>query len=111
MGHDRAERFDSDFLKTLAQLGRSVMVLERCCEEFNNMGERVHEIRIQAPREVGGEYRAIIKVQPENGPMMVGFRNAATLSGLVADLSQAVTAGTLRLREDTPYEQRVKSAQ
>lgn len=100
VGRDPNERADEYMAAAFRKIGRSLMVLTECFEEWNMHGQRVREIKIQGPAVVGEGYRAVIKVDDEQGAPQVGFRSAATLDGLVADLAQAVSTGTLHLRAD-----------
>lgn len=98
---------DAEGDKYMAQLRRqalSVMAFwNNKMEDFDDMGIQVLEMRIQAPRKTGGDFRVILKAVTEDNRPMVAFGNGGDFQTALNDLKSRAEQVGIRWKDDLPW--------
>jgi hypothetical protein len=91
-----AEERDAWLLDGLASLSHRMWVM-------NEEKPRVLEVRVKRDRDDERRLLAIVKVR-KDGKNYVAFRSGGTMLDILADIGRELESGTLKLREDQPWE-------
>jgi hypothetical protein len=88
------------------QLWWAIMKTDRRLAEYDMGGFAIMQITVQSPLHTGGDYRGIVKGATETGQRSIAFVNGPDLAGVLQAIGQGLDQGTLRWKEDIPYDQR-----
>jgi hypothetical protein len=79
---------------------RDIGIIQNHFEEGDLHGMRIEEVRVKAPKTVGADYMAVIKVSDTSGGRWVAFRYGHSLRELNARIAADLEGEGLNLKED-----------
>ena len=101
---DKNELEASTYMQTQRRQALAVLTWwSNRLEEDDYMGARLLELRIQAPKKTGQDFRLVLKGVTEAGQYVVAFGNGGDMQSALASLKSRAEAQGMPWRDDKPY--------
>lgn len=93
---------DHDALVEAARLGRVLWALDQLIARGMHDGTEIHELRLRAPTEEGGDWLLVCKGTVDT-QRLVAFHGAGSLGEALRGGYERLRNGQMKWREDMPY--------
>lgn len=98
------EKYDEIQARENQRTALALMWLSQVMDEGTNTGMYIKSVTVKGPELTGSDYQAIVKGRDDSGNVFVGFRNGADVGSLMRSVKDSIQNGTIKWREDRPYD-------